>query len=49
VTGGALGIGRDWAIRLAEAIEGGCFYLASDEAQFVTGTELVIDCAYTAQ
>lgn len=27
----------------------GVVYLASDEAKFVTGTELVIDGGYTAQ
>jgi len=27
----------------------GCVYLASDEAKFVTGTELVIDGGYTAR
>ena len=38
---GAPGIGR--AIRVAH----GCVYLASDEARFVTGAELVI--GYTAR
>jgi NAD(P)-dependent dehydrogenase (short-subunit alcohol dehydrogenase family) len=27
----------------------GCVYLASDEAKFVTGAELVIDGGYTAR
>jgi len=33
----------------ADDIAWGCVYLASDEAKFVTGTELVIDGGYTAR
>ena len=34
---------------MPDDIAWGCVYLASDEAKFVTGAELVIDGGYTAR
>lgn len=55
VTGGANGLGSAIAARLVQEGAGvailawGVVYLASDEARWVTGSELVIDGGYTAR
>ena len=48
VTGGGNGLGAAIAQRMADDIAWGAVYLASDEARWVTGAELVIDGGYTA-
>lgn len=51
VTGGAVGIGRSCVLRMGEPddIAWAVAWLASDEAEFVTGSEFVIDGGYTAR